>query len=196
MNFKKLPKQKRDHLILVVLITAIALGGLGFGLIRFQYDSLERIRTEEKEAVAKLQKMKDAINRADQIEADLDELGKTVAVLEENMAAGDPYSWAIDLVRRFRISYKVEVPAISQPVVGEATLLPKFPYKQASFTLTGNGYYHDIGTFIADFENQFPEIRIVNLSLSPMASLSNDEKEKEKLEFRMDIVALMRPNPS
>lgn len=194
MNFKKLPKEKRDHLILVMLLTAVALGGLGFGLIRFQYDNLKRIRDAEQDAAAKLQKMKDTINRADQIETELAEVGKALSGLEEGMAAGDPYSWAIDLVRRFRIAHKVDVPAISQPVVGENTLLPKFPYKQASFALSGTGYYHDVGKFIADFENQFPEIRIVNLRVSPVTGLGNEEKEK--LEFKMDIVALMRPNPS
>jgi Tfp pilus assembly protein PilO len=194
MNFKKLPKEKRDHLILVVLTTAVAIGGLGFGLIRSQYASLKRIRNSERDAAATLQKMKDSINRAEQIETELAEIGKALVVLEEAMASGDPYSWAIDMVRRFRIAYKVDVPVISQPVVSETTLLPAFPYKQASFALSGTGFYHDIGRFITDFENQFPEIRIVNLRLSPVTSLVNEDKEK--LEFKMDIVALMRPNPS
>lgn len=194
MNFKKLPKEKRDHLILVVLITAVAICGMGFGLIRSQYASLKRIRNSERDAAATLQTMKDSINRAEQIETELATVGKALGALEESMASGDPYSWAIDMVRRFRIAYKVDVPVISQPVVSETTLLSAFPYKQASFALSGTGFYHDIGRFIADFENQFPEIRIVNLRLSPIASLVNEDKEK--LEFKMDIVALMRPNPS
>lgn len=195
MNFKKLPKEKRDQLLLVVLITALAMGGLGFGLIRSQYTSLKRIRSNERDASAKLQTMKNTISRAEQIETELGEISRALAAIEENMASGDSYSWAIDQIRRFRLGYKVEVPAISQPVVSENTLLPAFPYKQASFALSGSGFYHDIGRFIADFENQFPEIRIVNLRLSPVTGLVNEE-EKEKLEFKMDIVALMRPNPS
>lgn len=194
MNFKKLPKEKRDQLLLVVLITVVALGGLGFGLIRAQYANLKRIRNSERDATAKLQTMKDTIDRADQIETDLTEVSRALAGYEEGMATGDPYSWAIDLIRRFRIAHKVDVPAISQPVVSECTLLPAFPYKQASFALSGTGFYHDIGRFIAEFENQFPEIRIVNLRLSPATGLATEEKEK--LEFKMDIVALMRPNPS
>jgi Tfp pilus assembly protein PilO len=194
MNFRKLPKKKRDHLILVTLITAIALGGIGFGLIRVQYDSLQRIGNEQREALKKLERMKDAINRADQTETELAEVSKALESLEENMASGDAYSWALDLVRRFRVAYKVEVPAVNQPIVGETTLLPKFPYKQASFSLSGTGFYHDIGKFIADFENQFPQIRIVNLTLIPTTGLANEEREK--LEFKMDIIALVRPNPS
>lgn len=194
MNFKKLPKEKRDHLILVVLITAVVLGGLGFGLIRIQYDSLRRLHAKEQDAAAKLKDMMATIDRADQIETEYRAIGQALGNVEEHMATGDPYSWAIDMIRRFRLAHKVEVPAISQPVVSETTLLPRFPYKQASFALSGTGYYHDIGRFIAEFENQYPEIRIVNLRLSPVAGLANDEKEK--LEFRMDIIALMRPNPS
>lgn len=194
MNLKKLPKAKRDRLILVVLLTALALGGLGFGLIRAQYASLKRTRAKEQTAVAELQKMKDTINRAEQIETQLAAASQTLTTREENMATGDPYSWAIDMIRRFRIAHKVDLPVIGQPVVGETTLLPKFPYKQASFALSGTGYYHDIGKFIADFENQYPEIRVVNLRLSPASSLANEEKEK--LEFKLEIIALMRPNPA
>jgi len=194
MNYKKLPKEKRDHLILVVLITAVVLGGLGFGLIRFQYDNLRRTRAHEQEAAAKLKAMRATIDRAAEIETESSTMSQALGNVEEHMATGDPYSWAIDMIRRFRLSHKVEVPVISQPVVSETTLLPRFPYKQASFALSGTGYYQDIGRFIAQFENQYPEIRIVNLRLSPVSGLANEEKEK--LEFRMDIVALMRPNPS
>ena len=194
MNWKKLPKQKRDHLILVAVLTAVVLGGWGFGLIRYQYDSLKKTKAKQDAAVADLKKKKELINRAEPIESELAEAAKALAALEDNMATGDPYSWGLDLIRRFRVAYRVDIPAIIQPVVGETTLLPKFPYRQASYTLSGTGYYHDIGKFVADFENQFPQMRIVNLTLTPITSLTAEEKEK--LEFKMDIVALVRPNPS
>lgn len=194
MNLKRLSKEKRDHLILVAMITAVILGGLGFGLIRFQYEHLRTLKAKHLDSLAKLQKMKDTIGLADAAENQLTEAGRALGVLEENMATGDPYSWALDLVRRFRLAYRVDIPGVAQPIVGESSLLPKFPYRQASFTLSGNGFYHEIGRFIADFENQYPEIRIVNLSLSPLTGSLNEDREK--LEFKMDIVALMRPNPS
>jgi Tfp pilus assembly protein PilO len=192
MSFKQLPKEKRNNLVLVALLTAIALGGLGFGLIRFQYDSLKVIASETDDAGKKLHQMKDGIARADQIENELAEISKTLAAQEENMVFGDSYSWGLDMIRRVRAAYKVDVPVINQPVPGESTLLPKFPYKQAAFTVGGTGFYHDVGKFIADFENQFPQIRVVNLSLDPISSLV--AAEQEKLEFKMDVVALVRPN--
>ena len=195
MNFKQLPKDKRNNLVLVALLTATALGGLGFGLIRFQYDNLKAIAADTTEAEKKLRQMQEGNRRAEQIEAELTEAKKTLTLQEEGMAAdNDTYSWVFDMIRRFTLSYKVEIPIVNQPVTGDCTLLPRFPYKQASLTLSGTGYYHDIGKFVADFENQYPHIRLLNLSLDPVSGLISDDKEK--LEFKMDIVVLVRPNPS
>ena len=52
---------------------------------------------------------------------------------------------------------------------------PSFPFKQVKFTITGTAYYHDLGKFIANFENTFPHIRVVNLQIQPDPSAS-DEK--------------------
>ena len=195
MNFKQLPKDKRNNLVLVALLTATALGGLGFGLIRFQYDNLKAIAADTTEAEKKLRQMQEGNRRAEQIEAELTEAKKTLTLQEEGMAADNgKYSWVFDMIRRFTLSYKVEIPIVNQPVTGDCTLLPRFPYKQASLTLSGTGYYHDIGKFVADFENQYPHIRLLNLSLDPVSGLISDDKEK--LEFKMDIVVLVRPNPS
>ena len=195
MNFKQLPKDKRNHLVLVALITATALGALGFGLIRFQYDNLKRIAAETTEAEKKLDQMKRGNQRAEQIEAELAEERRSLSLQEEGMATGnDTYSWVFDMIRRFTISYKVEIPVVNQPVPGECTLLPRFPYKQASLSLSGTGYFHEIGRFIADFENQYPHIRVLSLTLDPVSGLISDDREK--LEFKMDIVVLVRPNQS
>ncbi len=195
MKFRQLPKEKRNNLVLVALLTAIALGGIGFGLIRFQYDHLKAIASDTEAAEKKLRLMKETILRADQIESELADATKTLAAQEEGMASGnDIYSWVYDMIRRFTLGYKVEIPAVTQPVPGECTLLPKFPYRQASLTLSGTGYYHDIGKFIADFENHYPHIRVLNLSLDPITGLATDDREK--LEFKMDVIVLVRPNQS
>jgi hypothetical protein len=72
-------------------------------------------------------------------------------------------------------------------------LLPSFPYKQIRFAINGTAYYHDLGKFISDFENHFPHARVVNLVIEPM---SNADNTNEKLSFRMEIIALVKPNPS
>ena len=54
------------------------------------------------------------------------------------------------------------------------------------------GYYHDVGKFISDFENNFPHGRVVNLIVEPVSSA---DPGNEKLSFRMDVIALVKPNP-
>jgi hypothetical protein len=61
-------------------------------------------------------------------------------------------------------------------------------------TIGGTSYYHDLGKFIADFENQFPLFRVLNLEMEPAPSVAG--AEKEKLSFKMDVVALVKPGPS
>jgi hypothetical protein len=67
-------------------------------------------------------------------------------------------------------------------------LFTAFPYKQIRFTINGKAYYHDLGKFIADFENNFPHARVVNLVIDSASS------DGEKLSFRMDIIVLVKPS--
>jgi hypothetical protein len=89
----------------------------------------------------------------------------------------------------------VDIPQFSQlgaPV--DVSLLPNFPYKQATLTVAGNTRYHNLGQFLADFENRFPHIRVLNLSLD--ANVPSLLAEPETLSFKMDIVTLVKVNQS
>jgi len=198
MNFKKLTKEKRDKLILTLLLTILAIAGIGFGLIKWQYGRLAGAETKKTAKLAELKKMQDLIKRADQLETDLAASGKTLVDLEDGMASGDLSAWLYTTVREFRLGYKVEIPSISSILVADNTLLAKFPYKQVTVTVNGQAYYHDLGKFIADFENHFPHTRLVNLQVEPIPSLVGGDKGRsdEKLDFKMDIVSLVKPNPS
>ena len=193
MNFSQLPKEKLARLIGVVVLTVIALGALGFGLIKWQYGTLRVIAGKTEVAEKRLEQVKDAIRRADQIEIEFNAKNRTLAEQEEAMASGDIYSWAVNALRRFKLSYRVEIPQIGQPTPpGDVNLLPNFPYKQVTLRVGGTAYYHDFGNFIADFENQFPQIRVANLSLESAPSVGPGEKEK--LAFSLDIIALVKPS--
>jgi len=70
-------------------------------------------------------------------------------------------------------------------------LLPAFPFKQVKFAVTGTAYYHDLGRFIADFENTYPHIRVANLQVQP----GDAGDGAEKLSFRMEVIALVKSTP-
>jgi hypothetical protein len=85
----------------------------------------------------------------------------------------------------------VDIPTIGQPAQTDCDLISNFPYKQIRFSLNGTAYYHDLGKFIADIENKLPHCRVLNLAADPVGS---GAAGGERLNFRMDIVALIKPN--
>jgi hypothetical protein len=190
MNWLPKNRQKRKQLFTVLGVAVVLLSLIGFGLIRPQYATLSKIKKKTVEAKTSLETITSAIQQTDARAQELANVSYDLSGAEADMASGDIYSWTVETIRRFKANYNIDVPEIGQPSMGDVDLLPNFPYKQLRFTLAGTGYYHDIGKFIAAFENEFPHMRVVNLNLEPVGT------DTEKLSFRMDIVALVKSNPS
>jgi Tfp pilus assembly protein PilO len=192
MKFSKLSKEKRNQLLAVLMGTVAVLATLGYFLIKLQQDRLRALADKKSGEEVKLEKMTKAIKRRDQVNAEFAQLAQTLTEKETDMPpARDEYSWMISTLRRFKANYKIDLPQFS-PVStpADCNLIPEFPYKQVTLSIGGTGHYHDVGRFVSDFENNFPFIRVVNLTLelnpTPAAG------EREKLSFRMDIVALVK----
>src|SRR6266699_1770651 len=106
MKASKLPKEKRDQLILIGLVTLAVLAGLGFGLIKYQYETLARLAAKKTEAEQKFVQMQEQIKRADRVEAELADARAVITNLEAGMApSGDSFSWIINTVRAFKGAY-------------------------------------------------------------------------------------------
>lgn len=188
---KRLPPAKRNQLIIVVVATIAALFMVFYFLVDPQKEQNqklgEKIRTERD----KLQSIRNAIKDTDRIANDLTTVTFQLNRAEEDVASGDVYAWTYDTVRRFKSAYKTEIPTIGTPNISDVDLLSGFPYRQVKVTLSGVSFYHDLGKFIADFENNFPHMRMVNLYLEPANQVGPNA---EKLSFRVDVVALIKPN--
>jgi hypothetical protein len=189
---KNLSKEKRNRLIMVVAITVIVLAGLWFGLIGFLQGRLTQLEDRRSAIQGKLDKVQYAVKNAELVENQLGIATNKLTQLEDDMVFGDPYAWMYSKLKAFKAPYKIEIPTLNPPEVKDVNLLPKFPYKQADFVIGGTAYFHDLGKFVADFENHFPLFRVVNLDLS--AAPTQVENDKEKLNFKMDIIVLMKPN--
>jgi hypothetical protein len=189
---KRLSKEKRNQLVLVGIITAIVMAGLWFGLISIQQSKVAAINRNRDAAQQKLALVRKSIQESEKLQAQVETAAAQLGKLEEGMASGDLYSWAINTLRQFKTPYKVEIPQFSK-IEGprDTTLLADYPYKQATLTIGGTAYFYDFGRFLADFENAFPYIRVQNLQLEPISAMSTTEAEK--LTFRMDIIALVKP---
>lgn len=195
MKFSKLSKEKRQHLVLVMIGTVAVLGALGYYLIKGGYDKVGVLQQKKREAADKLEQMQKTVARAREIEAAHHKASEELAEQEAGMATGDLYSWMQGSLRRFQRGYKVEIPQISPVSTPEnVNCFAKFPYQQATLTVGGTAYYHDLGRFIADFENEYPLMRIANLSVDLNSSATPGERDK--LAFKFDIVTLVKPGKS
>lgn len=188
----KLTKEKRNQLIVVAGLTLVVLAVLWASLIAPLRQNLQGLAGRKAVVDHKLDQVNLAKKNADRVAAELSEARAMLAELEARMGSGDLYSWAINTLRDFKLPYHVDIPQFSQ-VDGprDMPMLPQFPYKQASFTIGGSAFFYDFGQFLADFENRFPYIRILNLSLEPIPSPT--PVEQEKLAFKMEVVFLVKP---
>jgi hypothetical protein len=184
----QLPKnrQKRNQFLLTVAGTVVVVAILGFGLVRPQYAKLAYIKKQTGDTESHLRNVEGLIQQSNASSNALSDVVATLSDEETDMATGDIYAWTVDTMRHFKSNYRVDLPEIGQPSVSEVDLFTTFPYRQLRFSVHGNGYYHDIGKFIADFEDKYPHMRVVNLVISPVGG------DSEKLSFSMDIVALMK----
>jgi hypothetical protein len=189
----KLSKEKKLHLILVALGTVGAIAGLWFGLLSLQKNKIRQISSKINDTQQQIEKVQKVVIKGSKIEAALNDSKAKLDAIETTMPAGDLYSWMVSTLRQFNApAYRVDLPQISVPSIGEVRMFPNFPYHQATASVGGTAYYYEFGKFLADFENRFPYIRVQNVNLEPAPGANPDEREK--LAFHMEIVALVRTN--
>ncbi|HYV27929.1 MAG TPA: hypothetical protein VFA77_10375 [Candidatus Eisenbacteria bacterium] len=192
----KLSKEKRNQIIAVVLGTLAVGAGLWYGVIKTRRQSIEDTRKRLETMQNKLESARNYVKKADQVEADMERAVEKLKTIEGDMASGvDLYSWSYALLEKARTGEDVEIVEVTRPLRGEVGLLPQFPYDAAIFTIKGIGYYHDFGKFLADFENKYPYFYVQNPTLGsePTPDIASGRIGKEKLLFKMDIVALIKP---
>ena len=186
----KLPKEKRNQFIFALICTVSVLALMWSYLIGPRRAAFSQVAAARNIAETKLEGIQNTIKHADTITNELVNVMQTLSRAESDMASGDFYSWTYKTVRTFKAPYRVDIPEMGRPDVSDTDSLPDFPFKQVKFTVNGTAYYHDLGKFIADLENKFPHVRVANLTIQPaQTSGTNDEK----LSFKMDIIALVKP---
>jgi hypothetical protein len=190
---KRLPPAKRNQLIMVIVTTLGLISLVYFLLIQPQKEGNQKLAHDTNDKMTELDTIKKSIKQAELIDANLISTTQLLEHAEDDVVTGDVYGWIYDTIRRFKSTYHVDIPNIGQPAISDVDIIPGFPYRQVRVSLSGTAYYHDLGKFIADFENNFPHIRMVNLSIEP-GNGAGPGTGGEKLTFRLDVVALVKPN--
>lgn len=187
-----LTAEKKQHVILVAVLTGVVIALVWFLLIGTLQDNITKKRAKAGESADKLADARKKLSQSAAIEEQLASATRKLATTEdEGMASGDLYFWIINTISRFKLAYRVDIPFFSQPEEIKATVLPDLPYKSVRYNVRGSAYYHDLGRFLAAFENSHPYVFVQNLEVFPGDVVQADDPER--LNFRMDIVALVKP---
>jgi hypothetical protein len=193
----KLSKEKQQQLIIVIAVAVVVIAGLCWFVIGAQFSALGKTKKAIADIEAKIKSANDLIKDKDNIAAALKATGAKLTAIEETMASGDLFSWGVNMVKNYSVGRAVDVPNFSREERIKAGLLPEFPYEAVKYTVRGTAFYLDLGKFVAAFENDHPYMRVQNLVLDPIAS--NDPAltpaDRERLNFKMEIVALIQPDP-
>lgn len=187
----RLPKEKRARVVLVGMATALAAGLLWVVLISPLRDKAAQVARQIQESHSKVNLGLKTLSSSNQVEEALAVAGEQLTKAERAMAAGDLYAWMIQTMSRFKTPYAVDIPQISREIPCEVGVYPSFPYRAVTFVVRGTSYYHDLGRFLADFENSFSYIRVQNLELDSGGGPKIEDPEK--LQFKMELVTLVKP---
>ena len=204
----KLLKEKRDKLVLVALATAAALAALYLLVVSAQKTALDEYADRTELAKEKLAKAERWLRLAPGIQTRLTSCRSELEQKQANMAPVDKFKWFYNTLDQFRTKHRVKLVDITrEPEIGDVGVLPKFPYQAASFGVKLNARFHDLGVFLAEFENSFPDMRVQNLEIEPEGGVRTmNGKElvvaerrgaaSENLSITMRVITLIKPTLS
>ncbi len=167
MNWKNLPKDKQQKLILVCIVTVAAVGLCWQFLISSQ---LARKSKAHKQIVELTAKIGDAQRDAKSKRID----PSTLADLEEfvnkqraKMVSGDPFAWIVREITLVSETHPVRVQSVRN---GGKAVHPRLPGHEAvTARLEVSGTFDQLGNFVRDLENSFPTAEVRSIQMSGSA---------------------------
>jgi hypothetical protein len=191
----KLTKEKRDQLILTGLMSVMIIVAVWMLLVGPTRSALVALSGEVQSTADQLKEAQGLVARAGRIELEMKATGRFLTEMEKDMVEGDPNLWIRSTLNDFYRSAPrtMQLPAIGIPKDAEIGLLPDMPYKALVFQLSGSAYYHEVGKFIADFENRYPYVQVRNLDFRPDGSVGRFGPSTELLSYTFDIVVPVKP---
>jgi len=196
-EIKALSNEKKQHLAAVGIGTVMALVVVYFLLISPAQEALKKLVAQAAEAEKKYTDADRLVKRTAMVHEDYERLSAHLNNIEASMVSDDLVQWIRSAEIKFRAQapYKVEIPNFPFRGQGDMTMIPDFPYKAASYTFSGTACYHDLGKYLADWENQFPYMRVLSLEMVPddPGGVTSTGDEREKLAFNFEVSALVKP---
>lgn len=206
-------RDKQTQILAVAAGTLVVAGLLWFFFVSASSERLSRAEESFLDIDDRIRKAELRIRRGRIVEQEFAALKERIAQAERHMIPVEQLNgnkWMLDLISQFIQSRKHTVQPTrlsNDPLIGKQfVFIPKFDYSGAAYDLELQAYFHDFGRFLADFENEFPYIRIQELEMAPLATPSASTKptgdlpeelansvEREQLRVSMRLIVLFRP---
>ena len=181
--------ETRNRVLALAVVTAVVLALIWFFVVGTLEDSL-RVRREKIEVVQSQLNVKRAgIQRAEKYNDLIRRGGLVLSVYENQMAQGDLNRWEINWLNKLQKRHNITITRFGSHQPAQLTVPPRVPYKAATYSVEGNGRYHDFGAFLADLENYSPFIRLNSLSLD---NTSSGVANTDNLRFQLEFVTLIK----
>jgi hypothetical protein len=190
----KLSKTQKEHLVLTSLMTgvlALVLWHLVITPARKALETNETLLRDWQQAQREGKSQADLLAKLNQ---EYEILSAEIRQAETTIASGDPYRWLMKSLPSLSEAEPVDILNYEPPEASEWQIFPRVPYRAATFTVSGAGYYQDLGKLLVAIENTYPWIRIRRLELEPKHSAEPDSAEDEKLNFRLEFVSMHKTN--
>lgn len=204
----KMSKDKRDKLILTILAIIGVLGVLYTFVIGAQNDALNSYMNGSNKGRDQLDKAQRLIRNAPIIEQNLATNRFKLQEMQVDMSPpGAEYYTFVKVLKEFETKMDMTLVAAvaTKADMVDPGLLPKFPYPATAISFTPSAHFHDIGRFIAEFENNYPYMRVAAIRLHPdtavrgarrMPVAGEAEQSNEKLGGEIRLVNFIKPNAS
>jgi len=111
----RLPKDKRDKLILLGIGAIAIIIGLWLGVIVTRRQQIDQSKSKLTKAMDKLDKARGVVSRAAQAESDMEAATQKLKAIEDTMVSGDLFSWALQLLERARVGHDVNIIDTTRP---------------------------------------------------------------------------------
>jgi hypothetical protein len=200
----KLTKEKQQKLLLVMMGTVGVLGALYLIVVSAQMDALGECAAKIESVKQKLGKAESWARMAPGIQEKLEAIRHELDSKHEGMAPVDKFKWFYDTLEKPLARCQIKLTDITkEPELGEIGVLPKFPYRAATFGVKLSAQFHELGGFLEEFENQFPYMRVQNLELEPESDRRSSSPkgavterlspDAESLSVTLRVVTLVKP---
>ena len=191
ISLSRVQKERLVFIIMMTLLLTVILYQMVISPAKEVLEIRSRLLSDWEAAQRDGKSQTDVFARLNQ---EFDETNDKIRECETSIATGDPYRWLMKTLPNFYEADPVDLLNYEPPQTHDWQIYPKVPYRAVTFTVSGTGYYQDLGKLLVAIENSHAYLRIKRLDLEPKHSAEPGDNEEEKLTFRLEFVSMLKTN--